>query len=165
MKRLLTSLGVGIALLTLAACGAGGSPASGSSNAGTSTQTKVTVGQAMKSSEGETVTVLSFKRSFATGNQFEAPAAGNEFVQVTYALFNGSNAEWTLPLSELGLVDANGQKYSIAFAAPQSNVDSLIAGGKAPKVTQVYEVPKGAAVDVTWTPNMFESTVFQTPLV
>jgi hypothetical protein len=118
----------------------------------------------MKASDGRVVTVLTFKRGFSTGNEFEIPKPGNEYVQVTYALSNGSKSEWSQPLFEISLIDANGQKHQQTFVTGQSSVDSLIAGGKAPSVTQVYEVPVGAAVDAAWTPNIFENTVLQTSL-
>jgi hypothetical protein len=69
-----------------------------------------------------------------------------------------------MPLYEIKLIDANGQKYSTTFVTGQDNVDGLAAGGRVPTASQVYEVPAGIAVDVVWQPNMFTSTVLQTHL-
>lgn len=146
------------------ACGSGGEPATGTGGTSSKVAKVFAVGQAMVASDGHSVTVLSFKRTYSTGNEFDVPKAGNEYVQVTYAVSNGASTEWSGPLYEVSVVDANGQKYSSGFVTGQGHVDSLVAGGKAPSVTQVYEVPTGSALDVVWTPNMFESTVFQTPL-
>jgi hypothetical protein len=120
----------------------------------------------MKYSDGRSVTVLAFKASFSTGNEFDVPAAGNQYVQVTFALTNGSSSEWTEPMFEIALIDANGQKYNSAFvsAGESADVASLVAGGKAPSVNEVYEVPAASALDVAWTPDPFGSTVIQTPL-
>jgi hypothetical protein len=154
---------ISVAALPLIAadgCGSG----TGGSAAGTTTTKTFTVGQAMVDSDGRSVTVLSFKRKYSTGNQFDKPDAGKELVLVTFGLSNGSKSEWSLPLYELNVVDANGQKYTSGITTGQDRVDSLVAGGKAPKVKQIYEVPTGSALDVTWVPNMFEKTVFQTAL-
>ncbi|HUY24080.1 MAG TPA: DUF4352 domain-containing protein [Candidatus Saccharimonadales bacterium] len=170
-----TSLMVGVlaASLLVACGGTGGVPASGSASSPSPGATAKSspsgpkiyaVGSPM-TFQGLSVTVLSFKLNYSTGNEFDVPAAGNEYVQVTYSLSNGSGSEWTEPLFDLSLVDANGQKYNSAFVtAGTSSVDSLVAGGKAPSATQVYEVPAGSVLDVVWTPNMFESTTLQTAL-
>ena len=151
-----------VPLITAESCGTG----TGGSAPGTSTSSKpVAVGTEMKNSDGLSVTVLSFKRGFTTSNQFDAPKAGNEYVQVVYKLVNGSKHEWSSPLFELSLIDANGQKYNEAFVTEgEDSVASLAAGGHADAVHDVYEVPKGLAIDVVWKPNLFESTVFQTTL-
>jgi hypothetical protein len=148
--------------------GAGGTPASGGSGTSPAAAApkEVAVGTAMKASDGKTVTVLSFKRGFSTGNEFDTPKAGHEYVQVVYKLDNGSSSEWAEPLFGLTLIDSNGQKYNEAFvSAGEDSVDSLAAGGHAAAVHDVYEVPTGIAIDVVWQPNMFESTLFQTKLV
>ena len=155
-------------LLLLAACGSGGSPATGGAPAGgasSAVATEYAVGQPMKASDGHTVTVLSFKRNFSTGDTFDVPKAGREFVQVTYTLVNGSTTEWSGPLFELNLIDSNGQKYQSTFVTTGSDdVSSIAAGGHVPTASQVYEVPSGGSLDVVWTPNLFESTTYQTAL-
>ena len=141
-------------------------PRPSASGSPSSTQKIYAVGHTMKYSDGRSVTVVSFKRGFSTGNEFDTPNAGDEYVQVTYSLVNGSSSEWTEPLFELSLVDSNGQKYQEAsVSAGDDTVDSLVAGGHADAVRQVYEVPQGIGVDAVWQPNMFESTVYQTKLV
>jgi hypothetical protein len=89
---------------------------------------------------------------------------GKALDHLTYALKNGSTSEWSLPLFELNLVDANGQKYSAGIVTGQDSVDSLVAGGKAPTVKQIYEVPTAAVLDATWAPSILDTTVLQTPL-
>ena len=167
MKRWILLIGLVLALPLVMAdsCGgAGGTPA-GNTSTGNAV-TKVSVGQAMKASDGKSVTVVSFKRGFSTGNDFDQPKSGNEYIQVTYKIVNGSSSEWSLPLIDLNLIDANGQKYNEAIvSAGSDNVDSLAAGGHSDAAHVVYEVPKGIAVDVVWQPNPFESATFQTPLV
>jgi uncharacterized protein DUF4352 len=168
VKRFFLVFGALLAVPLMIACGGdGGTPATGGGAAANSpvASKAYTVGTAMVSS-GKSVTVLTFKANFSTGNEYDTPKAGNEYVQVTYGLLNGSKAEWSNPLFELTLIDANGQKYNSAFvtAGASADIASLVAGGKAPSVTQVYEVPASSILDVAWTPNMFESTVLQTPL-
>jgi len=169
MKRILLVVGLVFALPFVMAdsCGGGtGGTAAGGAAAGSPAAVKpVAVGTAMKDSSGESVTVVSFKRGFSTGNEFDVPKAGDEYVQVTYKLVNGSSSEWTLPLSELTLIDANGQKYNEAFVSSgEDTIDSLAAGGHADAAHDVYEVPTGTAIDVVWQPNLFETTVYQTAL-
>jgi hypothetical protein len=173
MKKLFGLVALVLALPLIMAdsssCGAstGGTAAGGGSAAGSSpVATKpVAVGTAMKAGDGKSVTVLAFKRGFSTGNEFEAPKAGNEYVQVTYKLLNGSSTEWTEPLFELNLIDANGQKYTEAFVSVgEDTVSSLAANGHADAVHDVYEVPTGLAIDVVWQPNLFETAVYQTTL-
>lgn len=165
MKKWLGALALILAAPFIMAdsCGTGtGGTAAGSSPV---TAKPVAVGTAMKNSDGLSVTVLSFKRGFTTGNEFDAAKTGNELVQVTFKLMNGSKQEWTEPLLELTLIDANGQKYNEAFvSAGEDSVASLAAGGHADAVHDVYEVPKGLAIDVVWTPNLFETTTYQTTL-
>jgi hypothetical protein len=165
VKTLVSAL---LAIPLLIACGGtGGTPAGGEAPAAAASsapKVPAKVGVPMKASDGRTVTVLSFKRKYSTGNQFEVPAAGKEYVLVTYALNNGSSSEWSSPLFELNLIDSNGQKYSAGFVTGQGSVDSLVAHGKAPSVKQIYEVPKSAPLDVAWQPDIFDSTVLQTPL-
>jgi|GEM_PF-6618152 len=167
MKRWLGVLLLVVALPFVMAdsCGnAGGTPAGGTSS-GSSAPKVVAVGQAMTSSDGLSVTVVKFTRHFHTGNSFDGPKTGNELIQVTYKLVNGSKQEWSIPLLELALIDSNGQKYQFSIvSAGEDNVDSLAAGGHADAVRQVYEVPLNATVDVVWVPNQFESATFQTAL-
>src|SRR5438093_736523 len=85
--------------------GAGGAPA----GSNTASVKPVAVGTAMKNTDGLSVTVVSFKRGFSTGNEFDAPKSGNEYVQVTFKFVNGSKSQWSSPLTELSLIDANGQ--------------------------------------------------------
>ena len=160
MKRLLGVLALVVALPVMAdSCG----PPAGSSSSAPAV-TKVSVGTAMKSSEGLSVTVASFKRNVAAPDFVTLPA-GKECVQVNYVLVNGSKSEWSAPTIELKLVDANGQTYdTLAFECPNGdNVSSLVASGHA-NATEYYEVPKGIALAVVWQPDIFASATFQTPL-
>lgn len=119
----------------------------------------------MKSSDGRVVTVLAFKGNFNSGNMFDAPKQGKEYVQVVYSLLNGSKAEWSLPLFEIKVIDANGQKYDSAFVSNgNDHVDSLVAGGKVPSASQVYEVPVGSALDAAWRTSLFGGVTLQTKL-
>src|SRR6266851_7254341 len=151
----------GALLIGVLACGGAGGVAP-SGNTGQASPSIVAVGQPMKADDGRLVTVVSFKRSYSTGNQFEAPSQGHEFVLVVYKLVNGSGHEWSLPTAELSVLDANGQKYD---ETPWGdNVSSLVAGGHADAVKVIYEVPTGIALDVVWQPDIFSGTVYQTTL-
>lgn len=153
-----------VALVLLAACGGtGGTAADGSGGTSSTTAKAYTVGTAM-TSDSHSVTVTAFKRNYSSGNMFEKPAKGKECVRVSYALKNSSSNEWSDPLFEIAVVDANGQKYNASFTCgPNGDVSSLVAGGHA-STTQLYEVTKGVALDVAWSPNLFDSSVLQTPL-
>jgi hypothetical protein len=153
--------------LLVVACGtgSGGTAAGGSAaSAGTTAPQKFSVGDKMKASDGRAVIVVSAKHGFDTGNEFEQPKTGNEYVEVVYKLVNGSSKEWTSPTLGLKLIDANGQKYSITYVGNQTNIDSLAATGHADSVIQIYEVPKGLALDAVWQPDFFGDTLYQTSL-
>jgi Domain of unknown function (DUF4352) len=163
MKRwhvLVISIGA-LPLIAADSCSGG----TGGTAAGSSPTTKIfAVGSAMVGSDGKSVTVTAFKRNYKSGNQFEVPAKGKECVQVTFALVNGSTSEWSLPTAELNVVDANGQKYTSSFTCGTSDdVSSLVAKGHA-TAKEIYEVPKGMAIDATWQPDIFSTNVLQTPL-
>jgi hypothetical protein len=175
VKRSFIVLAAVIALpLLAAACGgSGGTAATGSNNPAPSPKAKASapakpqkfsVGQPMLASDGRSVTVVSFQRGFSTGNDFEQPKSGNEFVEVTYKLVNNSSSEWMGPTSDLSLIDANGQKYNLSYVTADGNVDGLAAQGHVDAVKQVYEVPHGTALDVVWQPNVVENAYYQTAL-
>lgn len=156
---------IGLAMFGLAcADNSGGSAAGGSSSGAKSAPHTVKIGEAMVSNDGKSVTVVSFKRNYASSNEFEKPAAGKECVQVVFALANTGKSEWSLPTAELAVVDNNGQKYTESLTCGSGdNVSSLVGGGKA-QATQYYEVTANAPLNANFVPNPFESDVFQTPL-
>ena len=93
--------------------GGGGTAANNSSPGGSAKPSgPVAVGTVMTASNGDAITVTAFGLAPATGNEFETAAPGKECDQVTLAITNGSSAEWTDPPSEVGIVDASGQKYT-----------------------------------------------------
>lgn len=142
----------------------GGSPAGSSSDSSTSSAAPVSVGQAMTAQDGKSVTVTGFMPNYKTGNEFESPAAGKECVQVTLALTNGGKDEWSLPLSEVSVVDQAGQKYELTFDCGSSDdISGLVAGGHA-AAKMVFEVPQASPLNLTWVPNQFEPAVYQTKL-
>ncbi len=151
------------------AANGGGNAASSSSSGSSSSAAKssapaiVPIGTPMKASSGDQMVVTAFG-PYSSGNQFEAPAAGKECDQVALTFTNGSSGEWLLPTSEVGVVDANGQKYTESFTCGTSDtVDSVVAGGHA-SAKMYFEVPKGSPLNLSWVPNQFESEVHQTKL-
>jgi hypothetical protein len=63
------------------------------------------------------------------------------------------------------VVDAGGQKYD-SFSAncgAGDPISTILAGGHAP-ANEVFEVPAGSALKLTWVPNRFESEVYETKL-
>lgn len=123
------------------------------------------LGSRMAAKNGDAVTISAFGASPPTGNEFEVAGPGKECVQVTAQLANGSNTEWAIPGSELGVVDAAGQKYtsSSVNCGTSDDVQSLVAGGHATAKIN-FEVPIGSALNLSWVPNQFESEVYQTKL-
>ncbi len=147
--------------------GGGGSIPSGSSSDSTPSSgppKAVAAGKPMKADNGEQVTVVGFNATFSTGNPFDDPGAGKQFVQVAYTLVNGSSTEWSLPLFELKLIDSNGVKYVEALVSSgEDSVDSLAAGGHV-TAHVVYAVAKGLHLNVAWQPDPFSDTVLETIL-
>jgi hypothetical protein len=145
---------------------AGGGNAVSSDSSGGGVSAAVALGTAMKSKDGKSVTVTKFTPNFSTGNEFETPDPGKECVQVTLALSNGSSSEWSLPLSEIGVVDSTGQKYS-AFGSMNcgsgDNIDSIVAGGHA-NASLTFQVPANSPLNLTWVPNSLEDQVYQAKL-
>jgi Domain of unknown function (DUF4352) len=119
----------------------------------------------MTAKSGDAIVVTAFGAAPPTGNQYETAAAGKECVQATLAFSNGSNAEWTLPASEVGVVDSSGQKYTTSSmnCGTGDDISSLVAGGHATG-KELFEVPTGSALNLSWVPNTFNNEVYQTKL-
>jgi hypothetical protein len=125
----------------------------------------VAIGVLMKATSGDSVTTTAFTPNYSSADQFSTPSAGQQCIQVTVAVNNGSQSEWLLPLSELSVVDASGQKYD-SFAidcGSGDSIDALVAGGHA-TAKLVFEVPANTPLNLTWVPNQFLSEVYQTKL-
>lgn len=137
-------------LMGASSCDTSGGNAAGSSGNNGSGVKTVAQGQPMTDSNGKSVTVTSVQHGYSTGNQFEVPAAGNECVRVGVSLTNGSKDEWLLPMSDLSVVDASGQKYTEGSNCGLStDISSLVAGGHATGFIG-FEVPKGSALNFTF---------------
>lgn len=161
---LLGCLGVGaaivIVIIVIAVIASGGRGSSNTSSPSSTARPKASVGQAMKNDANQTVTVVSFKRGVSSGNEFLKPSPGNECVQVNLAFVNGDSHPWMLPLSEMAVVDANGQSHSESFSCGSSaTIDSLIPNGKA-TATLFFETPVGSTLDLRWTPNILNANSY-----
>ena len=66
----------------------------------------------MKDTNGESVTVTATITKALDPSGFETVTPGQKCVGVTVAVVNGASSEWIFPLSEISIVDANGQKYT-----------------------------------------------------
>jgi Domain of unknown function (DUF4352) len=157
---------VGFALLTADTCNvSGGSPAGSNSTPGGTIS--VASGKPMKDSNGESVTVAATLTKAVDPSGFETVTPGQKCVGVTVNIVNGSSQEWLLPLSEISIVDASGQKYTsdngLGTCLSSSTIDSLVAGGHA-SGSVYFEAPSSGALDVNWTPSDLSGQVFQTPL-
>ena len=157
---------LGVFILTADTCNVtGGAPAGPSSTPGGTIT--VASGKPMKDSNGESVTVTSTLIKALDPSGFETVMPGQKCVGVTVAVVNGSSQEWIFPLSEISIVDANGQKYTsdngLATCLSSSTIDTLVAGGHA-SGNVYFEVPSAGALDVNWTPSDLSGQVFKTPL-
>ncbi len=157
---------LGVFILTADTCNlSGGAPAGSSSTPGGTVT--VATGQPMKDSNGESVTVTATITKALDPSGFETVTPGQKCVGVTVNVVNGSSAEWLLPLSEISVVDAAGQKYTadngLGTCLSSSTIDSLVAGGHA-LGSVFFEAPSAGALDVNWTPSDLSGQVFQTPL-
>ena len=157
---------LGVFILTADTCNlSGGAPAGSSSTPGGTVT--VATGQPMKDSNGESVTVTATITKALDPSGFETVTPGQKCVGVTVTALNGSSSEWIFPLSEISIVDANGQKYTSDNGAgtclTSTTVDTLVAGGHA-SGNVYFEVPSAGALDVNWTPSDLSGQVFQTPL-
>jgi hypothetical protein len=160
-----------LALLALAgagiACdsGSGGTAAAGGGSSSGSGVVTGSMGAPMKASDGKSVTVQSVQRDYKADGQLVDAAKECVVVNVVYT--NGSSSEWTFPETEVSVVDSNGAKYDFASGigcgVTSSNVSSLVAGGHQAE-PMAFAVPKGTALNLTWKPNMFESTTYQVAL-
>jgi len=158
---------LGVFILTADTCNVtGGAPAGSSSTpGGTITVAK---GHAMTDSNGESVTVTGFSTKGVDPSGFLPLPAGKECLGISVTVKNGSSTEWTLPLSEVSVVDASGQKYDglssdNAACLNSTSIDSLVAGGSGAG-TVYLAVPSAGALDVNWSPSDLSGQVFQTPL-
>jgi Domain of unknown function (DUF4352) len=157
---------LGVFLLTADTCNfTGGAPAGTTSTpGGTITVAK---GQPMTDSNGESVTVTATRTNAVDPAGYTKPPAGEECVGVTVTVKNGSTTEWLLPLYEISIVDAAGQKYTadggLGTCLSSDSIDSLVAGGHGTG-SVYFEVPSTGALDVNWTPADLSGQVFQTPV-
>ncbi len=168
-RRVVMSLvGITVFLATTAdTCNTSGGTAAGSSASSGSGVTTVAQGQPMKESSGEQVTVTAFAAGVTDPNALETLKAGQQCVKVSVSVNNGSTNEWILPLSEMSVVDASGQKYDAdngigTCPSGSSEISSLVAGGKA-VADLVYQVPSSGGLLFNWTPTL-SGQVFQTTL-
>jgi len=164
-------LGVGAAIIVVivvvVALGthSGGSPA-GSNGSGGGTTT-VAKGQPMTLDNGEVVTVTADTPGVTDPNALTPPSPGQQCIKVSVSLVNGSSNEWTLPLSEMTVVDSSGQKYNAdngigTCPSGTATISSLVAGGKA-TADLVFQVPSAGALNFNWSPTL-SGKVFQTTL-
>jgi hypothetical protein len=125
----------------------------------------VAIGARMHAQSGDSVTATALNLSYSSGNEFETASAGHQCIQVTVALNNGSQSEWTLPLSEVSVVDGAGQKYDSfgGNCGSGDSIDSLVVGGHA-AAKLVFEVPANSPLNLTWVPDQFGPEVYQTKL-
>lgn len=166
LRALVPLAALGVFILTADTCNVtGGTPAGSTSTPGGTIT--VASGQPMKDSNGESVTVTATLTTVLDPSGFETVMPGQKCVGVTVNVVNGSSTEWLLPLSEISIVDASGQKYTsdngIGTCLSSSTVDSLVAGGHA-SGSVYFEAPSAGALDVNWTPSDLSGQVFQTPL-
>lgn len=163
-----TAIAVVMAAFVLTACAdtSGNSPAAAGGSASASAAPKIyAIGQAMINGAHQSVTVTSFARNYSSGNEFEQPSPGNECVQVNLSLVNGDSTSWQLPLSEMSVISSTGQSYTESFTCgTSSNVDGLAPKGTATAML-LFEVPKGAPLNFTWTPSALNpNSTYQTAL-
>ena len=169
MSRLALALPLGALVafaLTADTCNTSGGTPAGQSASASGTVT-VAVGSPMKASSGEQVTVNTFAAGVPNPGGFETLPAGQQCVKVSVSIKNGSSNEWLLPLSEMTVVDSNGQKYDAdngLGTCPNgtSTISSLVAGGNA-TADLVYKVPSSGALNFNWSPAL-AGTVYQTTL-
>lgn len=166
MKRPALALGFGIVAFML--IGADSCDVSGGSPAGSSPQSgtiSIKAGQPM-SYQGRGVEVADSAPAPVDASALESPPAGQECLKVDVKLINDASQEWLIPLSEMTLVDANGQKYQsdngLATCATSDNIDSLVTGGHA-GAAMYFLVPSSGHLDFNWTPTL-SGVVFQSPL-
>jgi hypothetical protein len=121
----------------------------------------------MKLDNGETVTVTTDALGVTDPNALTPPSPGQQCIKVSVSLNNGSSNEWTLPLSEMTVVDASGQKYNAdngigTCPSGTASISSLVAGGNA-TADIVFQVPSTGAINFNWSPTL-SGKVYQTPL-
>jgi hypothetical protein len=166
LRALVPLAALGVFILTADTCNlSGGAPAGSTSTPGGTIT--VASGQRMKDTNGESVTVTATITKALDPSGFETVTPGQKCVGVTVAVVNGASSEWIFPLSEISIVDANGQKYTsdngLVTCLSSSTIDTLVAGGHA-SGNVYFEVPSAGALDVNWTPSDLSGQVFQTPL-
>lgn len=149
--------------------GGGGAPVTGSPGVAAASAAPepdiVPLGTPMRARDGKQMTVVAFGLAPPSGNEFETPSPGRQCVQATLALVNGSTVEWMLPIFDLGVVDASGQKYdATSFNCLRTDdVQSIVARGRVTARAR-FEVPRGSSLNLSWVPNPFETEVHQTKL-
>ncbi len=158
-------LGAGV----MAACGAnsptgGTNPAAGSSASGAATT--VPKGQAMKASNGDTVSVTGFLPKYPNGNG--TLAAGDQCIKVTFSLNNGSSGDWGYPQSELTVVDASGKSHPAGASGGtcpgSAGPADLAAGHRDDTMELTFEVPSSGALTLKWSPALLQGETYETPL-
>jgi hypothetical protein len=167
VKRVLfpaLAFGVLFFSLTAESCATSGGAPAGASASGVATVAK---GQPMIYSSGEQVTVTAYAAGVTDPNALETAAPGQQCVKVSVAIKNGSTSEWSLPLSEMTIVDASGQKYNAdngigTCPSGTASISSLVAGGSG-TADLVFQVPTSGKLDFNWTP-VLATQVFQVPL-
>jgi hypothetical protein len=162
---------VGVAFLT--ACGAstpssGNNPAAGASAsaAGGGAVKTVPKGQAMKASNGETVTVTGFVANYPNG--YGTLAAGDQCIKVTFSLNNGSGGDWGYPQTELTVVDASGKSHPIGASGQtcpgSAGPADLAAGQHDDTMKLTFEVPSSGTLTLKWSPALLQGETYETPL-
>ena len=94
--------------------------------------------------KGEEVTLKSVERNYNTGNQYNTPKKGKEFVKVNLLIENKDNDNLSYNALDWKMQDSNGAMESYAFIADDDGhlgSGDLIKGGKKTG-SLVFEVPK-----------------------
>lgn len=158
--------------ISIAGCGNKTEQTSSNSSAKTETETKENTDNKESSSntykvgdkitfEGEEVTVVSVERNYNTGNQYQTPKDGEEFVKISINIKNVSNKNISVNPLEFKIQSSDG-----ALESPNYNTysldDQFESAELVPEGTRsgsiIFEVPKDDAnLKLVYTPSILSA--------
>ncbi|PZR83484.1 MAG: hypothetical protein DLM65_01715 [Candidatus Aeolococcus gillhamiae] len=156
--------------MTAAACGSNEvSPAGPSSSPPTAGVTTVAKGRFMTASNGEAVRITSAAAIAPSATATSPLPAGKQCFAVNVSLKNGTQLDWSQPLTQMTVLDSSGVQskanngLGICPASATGGLDGVAAGDQTTIAQMIFLVPSTGQLIFNWTPTRTGEVPHQTP--